>query len=353
MAENTAESSGKRKRGIVYWFKDKAPFFVVAILILIIVALFFFSRIFIVVRSGEAGVLYRMLTTGTETNYIFPEKLHVIYPWNTMHIYNVRVQTRYHELIVLTNKGLPITLKLAIRFKPEYDMVGLLHKHVGPDYVEKIIVPQIESVLRKNIGQLNPEDVYTNKEGVLNRILRIAIDEASRKYVNVDDIIIREVHLPDLVRNAIEEKLVEEQVLQKYEFKLQVAGEEAKRKKIEAGGIRDYQQTINETLSESLIKWQAVNATESLVQSRNAKVVIIGAGEQGLPVILGNQWNSEPPADKGSGAEAAEGPSAPPPPDQGAAPPEGENPPPQLQPQVQPAAAPAPAPATEAPVTLR
>jgi regulator of protease activity HflC (stomatin/prohibitin superfamily) len=296
MAKASAGSSGKRRRGIGYWLRDKAPFFVVAILILIIVALFFFSRIFIVVHSGEAGVLYRTLTTGTETNYIFPEKLHIIYPWNTMHIYNVRVQTRYHELTVLTNKGLPITLKLAIRFKPEYDMVGLLHKHVGPDYVEKIIIPQIESVLRKNIGQLNPEDVYTNKEGVLNRILRIAIDEASRKYVNVDDIIIREVKLPDMVRTAIEEKLVEEQILQKYEFKLQVAGEEAKRKKIEAGGIRDYQQTINETLTASLIKWQAVNATERLIESQNAKVVIIGAGEQGLPVILGNQWNSEKPA---------------------------------------------------------
>lgn len=293
MTQSAAAPADRPKRGFFYWVKDKAPFFVVAILIAIIVALFFFSRIFIVVRSGEAGVLYRMLTTGTETNYIFPEKLHIISPWNTMHIYNVRVQTHYHGLTVLTNKGLPITLKLATRFKPEYDMVGLLHKHVGPDYVEKIIVPQIESVLRKNIGQLNPEDVYTNKEGVLNRILRIAIDEASRKYVTVDDIIIREVQLPDLVRTAIEEKLVEEQILQKYEFKLKVAGEEAKRKKIEAGGIKDYQAIISETLTEPLIKWQAVKATEGLIESDNAKVVIIGAGEQGLPVILGNQWSDQ------------------------------------------------------------
>lgn len=285
-----------RKKGLAYWLMDKAPYFVVAFLFFLIIAVFFFWRIFIIVHSGEAGVLYRLLTTGTETNYIYPEGFQLIWPWDTMYIYDVRVQTVKHELMVLTNQGLPITLRLAIRFRPEYDMVALLHKNVGPDYVEKIIIPQIESVLRRNIGQLNPEDVYTNKEGVLNKIMRLAIEEASRKYVIVDDVIIRSVELPLLVRNAIAEKLVEEQVLKKYAYKLKVTEEEAKRKEIEANGIKKYQATISETLSEPLIKWQAVQATEALIQSNNAKVVIIGAGEQGLPVILGNQWGESPPA---------------------------------------------------------
>ncbi len=298
------ENSRKRNvKGIKWWLGDRLPYFVVIILVLIIILLAFFWRIFIIVHSGEAGVLYRPLSTGTETNYIYPERLHIIFPWNTMHIYNVRVQTVRHELSVLTNQGLPITLRLAIRFRPEYDMVALLHKNVGPDYVDKIIIPQIESVLRRNIGQLNPEDVYTNKEGVLNKIMRLAIEETSRKYVTVDDILIRSVELPNLVRDAIEQKLVEEQILLKYTYRLKVAEEEAKRKKIEARGIKDYQATITETLSEPLIKWQAVQATEALIGSNNAKVVIIGAGEQGLPVILGNQWGdaSPPPPGPSSG----------------------------------------------------
>lgn len=285
-----------RKKGLAYWIADKAPYLVVAFLFVLIIVVFFFWRIFIIVHSGEAGVLYRLLTTGTETNYIYPEGFQLIWPWDTMYIYDVRVQTVKHELMVLTNQGLPITLRLAIRFRPEYDMVALLHKNVGPDYVDKIIIPQIESVLRRNIGQLNPEDVYTNKEGVLNKIMRLAIEEASRKYVIVDDVIIRSVELPPLVRTAIAEKLVEEQVLKKYAYKLKVAEEEAKRKEIEANGIKKYQATIAETLSEPLIKWQAVQATEGLIQSNNAKVVIIGAGEQGLPVILGNQWSDVPAA---------------------------------------------------------
>jgi regulator of protease activity HflC (stomatin/prohibitin superfamily) len=298
---NTQQSlSPHLKKGFRYWLKDKIPYFVVIFLLLLFIVIFYFWRIFIIVHSGEAGVLYRLLTTGTEINTIYSEGFHLIWPWDTMYLYNMRVQTVLHELTVLTNQGLPITLKLAIRFRPESDMVALLHKNVGPDYVDKIIIPQIDSVLLRNIGQLRPEDVYNNKEGILNKIMRLATEETSRKYVTVDDIIIRSVELPPLVQQAIEEKLVEEQVLQRYTYKLRVAKEEAKRKEIEANGIKNYQAIISETISEPLIKWQAVQATQGLIESNNAKVVIIGAGEQGLPVILGNQWNAPttpPPAD--------------------------------------------------------
>ncbi|NJO17432.1 MAG: prohibitin family protein [Thioploca sp.] len=299
---NTLQSSlsSLPKKGFKYWLKDKVPYLVIIFLITLIIVILLFWRIFIIVHSGEAGVLYRLLTTGTETNRIYSEGYHLIWPWNTMTIYNMRVQTVLHELTVLTREGLPITLKLAIRFRPEYDMVALLHQNVGPDYVDKIIIPQIDSVLLRNIGNQTPEDVYSNKGGILTKIMVLAIEETSRKYVTVDDIIIRSVELPSLVRQAIEEKLVEEQVVQRYDYKLEIAQKEADRKKIEAEGIKTYQAIISETISESLIKWQAVNATEGLIKSNNAKIVIIGAGEQGLPVILGNQWgapaNSSAPA---------------------------------------------------------
>ncbi|MCP4700296.1 MAG: prohibitin family protein [Gammaproteobacteria bacterium] len=291
----SAKSGTARKKGFKFWLKDKAPYFVVIFLVILIIVIFFFWRIFIIVKAGEAGVLYRLLTTGTETSYIYPERFHLILPWDTMQIYNMRVQTIHHDLSVLTKQGLTITLNLAIRFQPEYDMVGLLHKDVGPDYVNIIIIPQIESVLRRNIAQLEAEDVYTDKAGIMNKILRAAISETSRKYVVADDIIIRSVELPELLQHAIAEKLIEEQTLQKYVYKLDVAKKEAERKEIEAGGIKTYQAIISETISEPLIKWQAVQATQGLIESDNAKVVIIGAGEQGLPVILGNQWGSAAP----------------------------------------------------------
>lgn len=288
------EPVAKERRRFVQWLRDKIPYFVIIIAFSIILFVVLFWRIVIIVASGEAGVLYRLLQNGTETNYIFPEGLHLIVPWNRMYIYDMRVQIIRHDFTVLTNQGLPITLRLAIRYRPEYDMVGLLHKNVGPEYVDRIIVPQIESVLRRNVGQLTPQDVYTNKEGVLNNIMRLAMEETSRKYVIVDEIIIREVQLPEQIRIAINEKLVQEQVLEKYSYILQIEQEEAKRKLIEAGGIKDYQATVSETLTEALIRWQGVEATKTLAASDNAKIVIIGAGEQGLPVILGNQWEPIP-----------------------------------------------------------
>ena len=167
-------------------------------------------------------------------------------------------------------------------------MLGVLHQKVGPDYVERIIMPQIESVLRKNIGTLDAEDVYTNRAGILNKIMWLAVEETSRNYIVVEDIIIRSIELPDVIKSAIEAKIVEQQKLATYDFMLQVEKKESERKTIEANGIQNYQAIISKTLSDKLIKWQGVRATLDLAKSENAKVVIIGSGKDGMPVILGN-----------------------------------------------------------------
>ncbi|NJL72145.1 MAG: prohibitin family protein [Candidatus Competibacteraceae bacterium] len=263
------------------------PFVSVAVLVTVLVIMYFWNTVVVVVKSGEAGALYRMFQGGTVTDYVYPEGLHILWPWNRMHIYDTRVQTAYHAFEVLTNKGLPITLKLAIRYQPEYEMVALLHQRVGPDYVQKIVVPQIESVLRRNIGKNDPEDIYTNKEGILTDIIVKAIEEAGQKFVYIDDIIIRTVELPQDIKDAIEEKLVHQQQWQAYEFRLAAERQEAERKRIEAQGISDYQETVAKTLSPDLLRWQGILATEQLAGSANAKVVVIGNGEKGLPIILG------------------------------------------------------------------
>lgn len=264
-------------------------FLLIFLLLVALIFFYFFRSIVIIVGPGEAGVLYRLFLGGTVTNYVYPEGIHFIFPWDRMYIYNARIQTIRHEFTVLTNKGLPIHLKIAVRYRPEYEMIGVLHQQVGPDYVHQIVVQQIESVLRKDIGQQDPEDIYTNKEGVLTGIIVAAIEEAGRKFVYVEDVIIREVALPTDVRDAIDDKLVQQQREQAYQFILNRERQEAERKRIEAAGIRDYQETIAETLTPELLRWQGVQATENISTSENSKVVIIGAGEEGLPVILGNQ----------------------------------------------------------------
>ena len=233
--------------------------------------------------------MYRTFTTGTQTDIVYPEGRHIVWPFNQLTRYSTRTQILLHEFTVLTNRGLPIDLRLAVRYHPIYELVGLLHQQVGPEYPERIILPQIESVLRRQIGQYSPEDIYTNKAGVLSNIITLAIEEVGRRFVNVEDIIIRELRLPDPVREAIESKLIYEQESLAYKFRLEREKREAERKRVEAIGTMVYQDIISATLNETLLKWQAVQATQNLAESDNAKVVIIGSGKEGLPVILGNQ----------------------------------------------------------------
>jgi regulator of protease activity HflC (stomatin/prohibitin superfamily) len=276
-------------RNVRLWIEEKKPTLIVLGILLSLILAFFLDNIVITINPGEAGVLYRRLTTGTVTDHVYPERIHFILPWNRMYIYDVRIQNIQHELVALTRKGLPIHLYLAIRYRPEYKTLGLLHKNIGPDYVSRILLPQIESVLRREIGNLEPEAVYTNQEGVLSNIMSLAKKESSQNFIVVEDIIIRTIVLPEMIRTAIEKKLVEQQRLDAYVFILETAQKEALRKGIEATGIKSYQDIIAQTLSDKLIKWQGVQATLELAKSENAKVVIVGAGKEGLPVILGNQ----------------------------------------------------------------
>ncbi|HIF57942.1 MAG TPA: prohibitin family protein [Rhodospirillales bacterium] len=276
------------------WITDQLPILVVMSMIILLIVVFFAKDMFISIHSGEAGVFYRRFSfdsssKGTQVGYIFPEGLHLILPWNKMFIYSMRVQTIKHDMKVLSMKGLPITLKLAVRFRPEYEMLGLLQQRVGPEYIQRILLPQIESVIRIKVGNVSAEDVYTNAEGVMTKILNTAISQTRRNFIIVEAIIIREIDLPKLVQVAIENKLVEQQILHKYVFSLEVAKKEALKKVIEANGIKEYQKIISTSLTDKLIKWQGVQATLSLSKSENAKVVVIGAGKDGLPIILGNQ----------------------------------------------------------------
>ncbi len=294
-AAEKAKAIAKEAPGnIRHWIRQKIPYLIILVLVTLLVAAYFWRFVFISIHSGEAGVLYKRLTVGTITDYVYPEGFYIVPPWDIMYIYNARIQTILHEFDVLTNLGLPIHLSLAVRFRPEYEMIGVLHQQVGPDYVNTIIIPEVESVLRKQIGHYKPEDIYINKENILTEIIITALDELGQKFVKINDVIIRAVILPTDVADAIEAKLVEEQREQTYYFILKRAKEEAKRKLIEAQGIRDYQAKIAETLDDKLLTWQGIQATLELAASPNSKVVVVGSGKEGLPIILG--LGNDPPS---------------------------------------------------------
>jgi regulator of protease activity HflC (stomatin/prohibitin superfamily) len=267
--------------------KENLAHLLIALLILAILVIVLAPRIIVTVRSGEAGVLFRRFT-GTELTRIYTEGLYVIFPWDQMAVYNVRLQTHEMNFRMLTATGLPVELRVAVRYQADARLLPQLHVQVGPDYLNKVVVPEVEAVLRRHVGQYSPEEIYTTKRGLLDSIVINSITAAEKRYVNVDDVLIKMVTLPQAVADAIERKEVYDQQEKEYVYRLAIEQKEAERRRIEAAGIQNYQRIIKETLDEPLLRYHGIQATKDLAKSNNSKMVVIGSGGNQLPIILGN-----------------------------------------------------------------
>ncbi len=298
------QSRGEARRELRRWLLRRGPFATIGLQILLLVLVLFWDRIFIVIHPGEAGVHWSRFS-GTQIDSVRGDGLNIISPLDRLIIYEVRKQVVEHSLDVLSVEGMRLQLKLAIRYRPERALLGKLHQRVGPDYLTRVVIPQTESVLRKELGNATAEQIYTNEGGLLTRAMLQAMEEIGSNFVEVEDIIIRRIQLPETVRRAIEDKLVQQQLLLSYVFRREIAVQEAERVRIEATGIRDYQGIVDETLTERLLAHQGITATRELATSENPKTVVIGAGRDiSVPIFLG----AEPAASPAS-------PSTPPKPD--------------------------------------
>src|SRR5262245_49342560 len=146
--------------------RNYTPHLIVTFLILLCLGVFLAPKMVIVIGPGEVGVIYRVFWGGTVVDHIYGEGLQMVSPWNRMYVYNTRVQEIKRTLEVLTRDGLVVQLEISIRYHPEENMVGVLHQKIGPDYVEKIVVPEVASVIRNNVGKLYAVQLYTTQEDI-------------------------------------------------------------------------------------------------------------------------------------------------------------------------------------------
>ena len=263
-----------RRQRFADWLHENTPAFIVTNLLLLLLIVFLWSRIVVVIPPGHNGVLFRLFS-GTQVDHVYTEGFYLISPFNTMSQYETRKQVIQHEFDVLTAKGLSVTLSLAIRYQPEVEMLGVLHQRIGPDYATRVIVPQVESVMRKQLGQYVAEDVYTNKDGLLTRAILAALDEVGRNFVQVDDIIIRSIAMPDKIKVAIEDKLSQEELAKSYEFRTETARKEAERLAIEAEGRRKYNAVLAESLTDKVLQHEHIEMLRELAKSSNAKTLVM------------------------------------------------------------------------------
>lgn len=363
-------------------------------LVLLLLFVYLIPAIFIVIQSGEAGVLWRRFSyfgqvqAGTDTQHTLGEGVALKFPWDRIYIYNVRLQNARQEYDVLTKGGLPIKVQISVRFRPVEERLGLLHRYAGPNFRDVLVLPEIGSHARTQMAMLEPAEIYTSRRAEVERgiaqrlaedldvryqvsdsgssrttVLRMRIisslqraeapltalsiarqltiddedsiqedlealvrDDVLRQrtvdgkhyyrvnsvrsvnsdgtpadlmengatLVHIEHVLIEQITLPEQIERAIQNKLVIEQQAQEYDFRLARERKEKERKRIEAEGIRLFQDIVAEGISDRYLRWKGIDATLELAKSENAKVVVIGNASDGLPLILG-------PLESGSG----------------------------------------------------
>jgi regulator of protease activity HflC (stomatin/prohibitin superfamily) len=256
-------------------------------ILLIAVATLFVATGCYRIDSGHSGVKWKFFG-GTVMDQTYGEGVHIVPPWDRMYVYDVRTQDRKEDLQILTNNGLSVSLETSIRYRAIAAQLAMLHQEIGPRYFDVIIAPVVRSEARKVGGRYTPEEIYsTKREAVGIEIYDEVTKALEGKHVELQAILLRNVDLPKLISQAITEKLEEEQNALKMEFTLNRERQEAERKRIEAKGISDFQKIVSQGISEALLRWKGIEATEKLALSQNSKVVVIGSGKDGLPIILG------------------------------------------------------------------
>jgi regulator of protease activity HflC (stomatin/prohibitin superfamily) len=256
----------------------------------LIFVVLFGSSMFKTIDPGESGILFKKFAGGLDKETIYGQGFHIIAPWNTLYIYDIKIHETFEKMEVLSKNGLSIKIDLSFRYMPIKEKIGYLHDEIGRNYLERIIKPEIRSVTREVIGNYLPEELYsTKREAIEDEIEALTREKVEAKYLTLDAILIRDVTLPLTLRNGIEKKLVQEQESLEYEFKIDKARKEAERKEIEANGIAKFQKIVNQTITPQLLKWKGVEATLEIAKSNNAKVIVIGNGDGDLPIILGGQ----------------------------------------------------------------
>ena len=269
------------------WCRERELTLALFLLVFLFLMAFIWPSILISIGPGERGAFWSRFT-GVKVERIYPEGLHLIAPWDELTVYNVRYQVADRTYTVLSKDGVPIVVDLSVRYRPAEKLIARLHKHVGPDYLDIVVLPEVVTALRAVVAQYSVTEIHEASFAEMQvEVQNRARVEAAERWIVVDDVLFRGVTLPPTVTAAIERKI--EQMQAAAEMKYRVAREtlEADRKVIEARGVRDAHTIIDESLNPQILEYRGIQATLELAKSPNAKVVVVGGGEGGLPLILG------------------------------------------------------------------
>lgn len=331
-----------RKRGLLRFVGRHLPSLSVTLLASFLLIIVLWPYMVVTVQSGQVGVLWRRFYgfdfycvcfvgrgTALDPRELREEGLHLIWPWDKLFLYDLRLQSATETYNAISKDGVSVAIQISVRFQLLHNSVAVLHKFIGPGYLSSILSPEIGSQTREVISRYTAQEVYTSRPEIQEQIrtsaqkslgthLNIlvqpqAMEELDPKHYNdflqdsiqILDTLVLGIELPPDIVAAINRQTEQYYMIQEYKFRVAREAEESKRKQIEANGIAAFQQIVSQGISDSYLRWRGIEATLALASSPNAKVVIIG-GKDGLPIILGGVdapavAATPPPPDTGGG----------------------------------------------------
>src|SRR5476649_232124 len=306
-----------------------------------LIAIVLYAHVVITVPSGQVGVLWKRFNgidaycwcfvgrgTILDPRQLRNEGIHIVWPWDKLFIYDLRLHSSTQTYNAISKDGVSVAAQLSIRFQLRHNSIAVLHKFIGPQYLESVVGPEIGSQAREVISQYTAQEVYTSREPIqdkirvnaqtslgahLNKLVQPdAMEQPDPKHYNeflqhsiqILDTLVLSIELPPAIVAAINRQTEQYYQIQEFKFRVEREAQESKRKQIEANGIAAFQKTVSQGISDSYLRWRGIEATLALAQSTNSKIVIIGNGKDGLPIILGNV---DTPASPGPGPKPAEG----------------------------------------------
>jgi len=328
----------RRRRRWWRYITRHLPGFSVLLMMAMLAAIVLWPYMIINVPSGQVGVLWKRFNgfdmyclcwvgrgTVLDPHEIREEGLHLIWPWDKLFLYDLRLQSSMQTYNAISSDGVNVKAQISVRYQLLHDSVGVLHKFIGPGYLASVLAPEIGSQARETISQFTAQQVYQSRDPIQKSIRDSAeksLNENLDKLVQVEgleqpdpknynhylqksirilDTLVLGIELPPEIVAAINRQTEQYYMIQEFKFRVEREVEESKRKQIEADGIAAFQKTVSQGISESYLRWRGIEATIALSQSQNTKVVVIGSGKDGLPIILGNV---DTPAAPQAGANA-------------------------------------------------
>jgi regulator of protease activity HflC (stomatin/prohibitin superfamily) len=237
------------------------------------------------IGPGHAGVLWRA-SSGTQAEP-YGEGLHAVAPWNHFDVYDLRSMNHDEKLTVIAVNGLAMELDASVRYRVVPQEIVALEREVGPQYYETILEPILRSEARRVIGRYTPEELYSTKRDLIEREIREELKtKIEGKHLVLEAVLIRNIKLPDTIREAIDKKLAAEQEVLKMKYVLEIAKSTAEQRRVEAQGIADYNSVVSASLSGPILEFERIRELGKLAESPNSKTVVIGPGNAAAPVVL-------------------------------------------------------------------